>query len=87
MLALFLQALQAEPHINLTWAAFAALCVALGLTGTAIIFVINGILEKRLSQLLKDLNGTYVRTTLFQSVEADMKRELDKHEARLIALE
>ncbi len=87
MLALFLQALQAEPHINLTWPAVAALCLALGLTGTAIVFVVNGILEKRLTQFLKDLNGTYVRTTLFQSVEADIKRELDKHEARLSELE
>lgn len=76
--------------MKLDWQVFAALVASFTGMAALAIFLINAVVEKRLSVFLKDLNGTYLRTALagerFSSMEQSITLRFSDMERRLAEL-
>lgn len=62
--------------MRLDWQMFGALITGFSGMSAFAVFVINAVIEKRLSAFLKDLNGMYLRTALAQERFDSLERSV-----------
>jgi hypothetical protein len=68
-------------NVTVTSGGISALIAALALIGTANVYVINAVFDRRMRHFIKELNGTYVRSSGAHVTGHELETRLEKAEA------